>query len=357
MKNSRISLSILFSLLVFVACDKGEMGPVVSSQPGTPSITAPDAGQSFTLTEETANDTLMMFDWTEPDYGFSAPVTYSIEMGLSAESFADSVEIGSTTKTSYPVTVGGMNSRLISAGFPANQQVTVPIRIRAIVNDSVQQEISEPASYTFTPYLVEIEYPEIFVPGGYQAASGYITNWEPAEAPPLYSFEDNDIYEGYIYVANANSAFKFTAARNWNEADWGDTGADGTLDAGGTNIIAAEAGYYKVDVNFNNLTYSLTDTDWAVTGSATPNGWAGENTPDHDMTYDPQAKVWTITTDLSAGEIKFRANDAWNMEYGDDEGDTMLEAGGANIPVDEAGNYTIKLDLSEAPYTYSLTQN
>ncbi|MCW9709111.1 SusE domain-containing protein [Fodinibius salsisoli] len=353
MKKLRTPFIVLLSLFTIVACDKEEMGPVISSEPGSPAITAPESGQGYTLTEETAEDTLMTITWTEPDYGFAAPVTYSIEMGLTNGDFADSTEIGTTTESSYALTVSGMNNRLISAGFAANQQITVPVRVRAMVNDSVQQEISEPASYTFTPYLVEVEYPEIYVPGGYQAASGYMTDWEPADAPALYSFEDDDFYEGYVYIANAGAAFKFTAERNWNNGDWGDTGADGTLDAGGDNIIAETAGYYKMDVDLSNLTYSLTNTDWGVIGDAT----AGEWDADQDMTYNPDTKVWTITTDLTAGEMKFRANDAWDLNYGDAEGDGTLEAGADNIAVEEAGNYTVELNLSEVPYTYSLTQN
>ena len=78
------------------------------------------------------------------------------------------------------------------------------------------------------------------------------------------------------------------------------------------------------------------------------------------MTYDPVSKTWTITLNLTAEEIKFRANDAWAWAYGDNGADGSLESvgGSANIAVPIAGNYTVVLDLSTPRgYTYSLILN
>ena len=60
----------------------------------------------------------------------------------------------------------------------------------------------------------------------------------------LSSVGSDENYEGYIYFAEANTQFKFTPGPSW-DADWGDNGADGTLEAGGANIEYAEAGYYN----------------------------------------------------------------------------------------------------------------
>ena len=76
------------------------------------------------------------------------------------------------------------------------------------------------------------------------------------------------------------------------------------------------------------------------------------------MTYDAASKTWTLTVDLTAEEIKFRANDGWDWNYGDTGADGSLENGGDNIPVPAAGNYTVVLDLSNPrAYTYTLTLN
>ena len=190
------------------------------------------------------------------------------------------------------------------------------------------------------------------MPGNYQAASGYTSDWSPDVAPQLYSLKDNDKYEGYVNMANGSNEFKFTDLPDWT-INWGDTGADGTLDSDGDNIILADAGYYKMNVDLTALTYTLMNTDWGLIGSATPGGWDS----DQDMTYDPVNYVWTITLDLIAGEAKFRANDDWALNYGDDNANLKLNEGGANIAIAADGNYTITLDLSQAVYRYAVVKN
>jgi hypothetical protein len=97
---------------------------------------------------------------------------------------------------------------------------------------------------------------EIYIPGGYQSASGYGADWTPADAPPLVSDNNDDVYTGYFYVNSAGSEFKFTPERNWN-TDYGDNGADGTLEPGGANIVAQKPGLHKVTVNLNDMTYEV----------------------------------------------------------------------------------------------------
>ena len=96
---------------------------------------------------------------------------------------------------------------------------------------------------------------------------------------------------------------------------------------------------------------------WAIIGSATANGW-GTETP---MTYDYCNQVWKITMPLTAvagsNEFKFRANNGWALNYGDDGADGKLEAGGANIAVPATGNYDVVLNLNATPKpTYTITR-
>ncbi len=54
---------------------------------------------------------------------------------------------------------------------------------------------------------------------------------------------------------------------------------------------------------------------------------------------------------LTDGEIKFRLNNDWETNYGDNGADGTLESGGSNIPV-TAGNYKIVVDFVN--FTYQL---
>ncbi|WP_069131292.1 RagB/SusD family nutrient uptake outer membrane protein [Rhodohalobacter halophilus] len=98
-------------------------------------------------------------------------------------------------------------------------------------------------------------YPEIYVPGGYQAASGYGGDWSPGDAPALISENSNDVYTGLVYFANPGSEFKFTPSPSWDDGDYG--GSNGTLTNGGDNITVSEAGLYEITVDLNNMTYQL----------------------------------------------------------------------------------------------------
>ncbi|HNZ69835.1 MAG: RagB/SusD family nutrient uptake outer membrane protein [Prolixibacteraceae bacterium] len=198
------------------------------------------------------------------------------------------------------------------------------------------------------PLKKAMAYPVIYVPGSYQSGSGYSAgDWSPGDAPQLASVSSDDKYEGYIYFA-ADAQFKFTAGPNW-DVNWGDNGADGTLERDGANLTAT-AGYYRINVDLNTMTYSLVKTDWGLIGSATPGGWDN----DTNMEFDPVTRMWKLIVELGAGDIKFRANDGWDINLGDTGVDGILEYGGDNIAVASPGKYEIKLKLGMPDYTYTI---
>jgi hypothetical protein len=57
--------------------------------------------------------------------------------------------------------------------------------------------------------------------------------------------------------------------------------------------------------------------------------------------------------------MKFRANDSWDVNFGDDGANGSLEySAGSNIAVGSAGNYTIEMILDPVNgYTYTITLN
>ena len=164
-------------------------------------------------------------------------------------------------------------------------------------------------------------------------ANGWATN-------DYLAGEDGVHFTGFMYL-NQNG-FKFCTQPEWKGTNYGanfDTAADAA------NITMTEAaGYYKVDVDLETKSYVLTPiTTIGIIGSASPNGWDS----DVDMTYVPynaetkELGYWEIKdVTFTSGEIKFRANDDWAINWG---GDTnALTQGGDNISVD-AGKYDIKL--------------
>jgi len=97
--------------------------------------------------------------------------------------------------------------------------------------------------------------------------------------------------------------------------------------------------------------YSAWD-NWGIIGSATPNGW---DDPDTNLEYDLSTKKYSYSGPLKVGDYKFRLDDKWDTNYGDDGNDLSLEPGGANIPITVAGDYTIIVDFIAKKYT--ITKN
>ncbi|MBI5915464.1 MAG: RagB/SusD family nutrient uptake outer membrane protein, partial [Bacteroidetes bacterium] len=103
-------------------------------------------------------------------------------------------------------------------------------------------------SVIVSPNDGNLGYPLLNVPGGYQG-------WDPANnATALSSPNSDDNYEGYFWF-EAGTEFKF-ALGGW-DTNWGDDGANGTLEPGGANLVIAEAGFYKINVDLTALTYTL----------------------------------------------------------------------------------------------------
>jgi hypothetical protein len=194
-------------------------------------------------------------------------------------------------------------------------------------------------------------YPVLYMPGSYQTGMGAAANWDPANTTTVIkSVLSDGNYEGYLYFADAGALFKICDGPDWT-TNYGDDGADGTLDLNGANIVVATAGYYKVNVDFNAKTYTLLKTDWGIIGSApAPYDWSA----DQDMTYDAANGVWTIIAELHAGEFKFRGNHDWSLNYGDNGADGILEAGGSNIAIPSQRKYKITLKLGAPDYTYTI---
>ena len=166
----------------------------------------------------------------------------------------------------------------------------------------------------------------------WQAGNG---NGWGSPAAPLYSSEGDGKYTGFMYL---DGEFKFRSGEdNWNAPDWGTGGSEGTLAEQAGNL-SAPAGYYKVEADLAAMTFALTPiTTIGIVGPAQAGGWSD----DTDMTYNKDTGAWEATIELAADELKFRANDGWDINWGGDVDN--LTQGGANLKIAEAGTYFIQL--------------
>lgn len=339
-------LAVSYSLL-YSSCSNDTFDPVVKLG-AAPNLTAPTAGSSYVLTEDKAGDIFSQFTWTEADFGFQSAISYTVEIDKAGNNFLAPVTLGVVSKnlSLEGITNEKVNAILLAKELPGGAIADMEIRVKAKVSNDVDELISAAVPVKITPYEAVVDYPKLQVPGSYQG-------WDPGNTSTvIHSLKSDNKYEGFVYFENPNTEFKFTQGFSWT-VNWGDDGADGTLDPNGANIMAPDAGMHRMNVDLNTLTYTKTPTNWGLIGSATPTGWDS----DTDMVYDPATGHLKITINLVAGEIKFRANNDWAINFGDDGPNNVLEYNGANIAIPEAGNYTIELILNVPKYTYKIKKN
>ncbi len=346
----KLKLFIFIALIGFLAsaCDRDITEPLISSNPTTPSV----ADAVFTANFTIANaDSLMRFSWSASNFGFQSSTTYALQLSPSSTFASDVATIVSTQQLSASVKVADINALLLSWNKEIGQAATVYYRVASSVN-SDYVVYSGIKSKSLIPYETLIDYPMVYAPGSYQG-------WSPGNVNGrLYSYGFNSQYSGIIRLvdgANANVEFKITSIAAWSGTNWGGsltkTGSNysGSLDPNGGNFVVA-AGTYRITVDVSALTISLTKTDdWGIIGSAVPPyDWSR----DVDLFYNGQRKMWEITADFHAGDIKFRANDGWDNNLGDSGANGTLDPGGDNIVLPGgAGNYTIRMDPDRKIYT------
>lgn len=364
------NLAILLCGIMAVSCstDDVEDRPVIEAV-DAPVLAAPSEGNVYTLQAEEKDELAERFVWSDANFGGDVEITYSVQMDTVGAEFANAQVLGSVnSENQLAVTVETFNNAALALGAePFSAQ---PYEIRISANAGSMDMFSNITSITLSAYTTEA--PRIFVVGSFLNASGYGDDWTPANAVPLAAsgFGETD-FEGFVSMAVDGAQFKFLPTNENFDGDYGDTGdSDGSFS--GTIEQEEEvnagtpdgtAGYFLIRVDTEALTYSVNNTSWAVTGAATPNGWPDDADPvgtaDQDMTYDADTQTWIIDVDLTAGEFKFRANDAWDFNLGtDDDEDGSLNFEGPNFSVDADGNYRIVLDLSNPrAYTASITLN
>jgi len=296
------------------------------------------------LSEATAADTVLTLAWDKPDFGFEAAVRYDILIDTAGGDFSNARVINAGAETTYAFTGEALNGELLALGMQPEVAGEVVFKVYARLSDTYGA-YSEPASIMITPYSSYLDLSTEWGVVGSATPGGW--NGDPIPDLPFYRTDQNNVLVAYVRLKDGE--IKFRKNNDWTE-NYGDDGGDGTLDPNGANIPVV-AGRYKITLDFNQMTYSIEPYAWGVVGSATPGGWNG---PDLVMYYNPYENNFRAAVTLTDGEIKFRLNNDWTVNYGDDGGDGTLEANGANIPV-AAGHYVITFDPWNLTYSIEAT--
>ena len=330
MKNLFKNLLVLVSIsLFFVSCEKEDLTVYDSTATSTLSLSVSDV----VLDKNNAGQDVLNITWTEPEVGFNAGISYKVI--LTTENKEVEIPVGGNLSKNFETVE--LNKVLIGLEFAGGVQSTVAIKVEAILSETTNI-ISNAVTLNATAYEDKLDLSTTWGVVGSGAPNG----WDGPDAP-FYKTSANNVYVAYVTLAVGE--IKFRENNDWAN-NFGDDGADGTLEAGGANIVIATAGMYKIVFDLNGSSYTMESFSWGIVGSAAPNGWDG---PDAPLVYDSYSDSWKAIVTLADGEIKIRKNNDWGTNYGDDGVDGTLDNGGANIAV-TAGNYHVTVDFKTFEY-------
>lgn len=342
-----IYITFIGLLGLLYSCEKDGDQIFMLENPAAPTIVSmPD------LTLERNNGTdILEFPITPVDPGFVASAQYFLEACATGDDFANVIPIlNQNLPETFEITVADLNGLLLKK-FPADEASSVDFRVRAslVVDGGTGAPGTSDDSFVYNSAIETASVTLYGLPKLDLLNSGM----EQKIESPL----GNGDYTGTVKL---DVTMPFTL----NDPDAGVNygGSGGTLTVDGSGIVVEETGWYILNANTNDLSYTTTPEFVGLVGSATPNGW---DAPDSKMDYDVKGDFWYITIDLVEGFIKFRKNDGWAWNMGFVEGETPGMSGntqqggvGNDIPINEAGNYTVKfVILSDDAGTYEIIKN
>ena len=324
----------------------------------------------YKISAQTSNNISERLVWNAPDFDAPTTVTYVVEFSINSDFSTIDMSSGDTSNNHLGVKVSSMlefaetlgldddPNTTFSDGSPNNTGM-VYTRVTAYAGTS-----SSGANQSSTVSKTASMNIEVLENVG-ACADATLSNWglvgsavngwggtnrgfAAGNDVPFLSNGQDGMFRAVATLYDGE--FKIREDNAWG-LNYGDNGADGTLEQNGANI-AISAGHYVIDFDAVNFTITITPagTVWGVVGSATLNGWGAAE--DVKLVPDPCNDGVYIIKDvvLTDGEIKFRQDDAWGVNLGDNGADGTTEANGANIAV-SAGTYDMTLDTVNGTYT------
>lgn len=316
-----------------------------------PEITSPSSGSTFVLSIDNNNVVATTLEWNDPilESSLNMDITYAIQVALAGTDFAMPVEGGEVMNmNSISWTNAQLNAAAIQSGIEADMTGDLDIRVVATITDgasgSVLERITDSVTITVTTYATALD-----LSTNWGVVGSAANDWGATPDLPFFQTETDGVLAAYVNLIDGEIKFRENMA--WDN-NYGDNGADGTLDQGGDNI-AVTAGSYKITMNLNDLTYTIEPFSLGIVGGAF-NDWGA--TPDFMLEYDQYSDVFRGIVTLIDGEMKFRMNNDWGTNWGDDGADGTLEAGSANIVV-TAGIYIATVNLNDLTYSLEPIDN
>jgi hypothetical protein len=248
---------------------------------------------------------------------------------------------------------------MLKLGLPGFEEATVYLRVKSVMNGIENEPLFSAAiERTATTYQSS--------ECGNFCTIGIIGNatpgsWDNDTDMRLMDPEkiDKSTWTVTLYLIGGN-AVKFRASDAW-DVNWGSSAfPNGTGTQGGMDIPISTSGYYKIIFNDATGEYSFTalagTTFTSIGLIGEQSGWGADI---GDLTQDANDDhVWTGTIALTAGELKFRADDDWANNWGATTYPSGYGTGGGpNIAIPTNGTYFVYFNDATGEYLFGPAAN
>ena len=303
-------------------------------------------GDVFVLTLDSNDAEAVNITWNDPilESSLSVDIDYVLEAAAPNTDFAMPIE-GGTVKNmnAISLTHAQLNAVAFQTGIPVDTAGNLEMRIKSTITDaasgSILERISTTVTINVTTYLTVLDLSTTWGVVGSAA-----NDWGATPDLPFFKTDTDGVLNAYVNLIDGE--FKFREDNDWANNYGSDSSTGGAITSGGGNI-AVSAGSYKIVLDLNNLTYTIENFSIGIVGGAY-NNWGA--TPDFMLEYDQYSDVFRGLVTLIDGEMKFRMNNDWGTNYGDDGADGTLELNGSNIVV-TAGIYFATVNMKDLTYT------
>ncbi len=353
-------------IFAFISCND-DTDPILPQYKAS-ELTHPTNDTLYELKQSDAAETLLTLDWKayKQNNLLVGAVTYWVQLDVAGNNFANAqtlVQVSGITEdaesSNYTASfkVEEINKVLVSnlnliTDSISNVEFRVITRVGSVL---VESSASNVFNARVVPYKA-LDTPVLYIVGdglvGWDNSAGAIGK----DLQVFFGNTNEEVSQGkYTYTGyfKKDAGLKLvTAAGDWDSAYGSDV--DGILVANGGGNISTPAtdGYYTLSVDLKALTYSFkayaegaaatTYDKLGVIGSATSTGWDADTQMTQIIPH-----IWVINgINLSAGEVKLRANEAWDISWGGNSANLPfgVSDSGDNIAIENAGTYFISFN-------------
>ena len=395
--NILAGLFVGVGLALFSACeDDNDSNPVVQ-QPTTFELNTPSlSGNVYDL----ENSSTIRLTYKQPDYGYTAAVTYYAQISMddtwndaTEETEATYVELnGNSTTCEFAVETSQIDRAIMQLGGYDEETtpvdpVTVYIRMRATLGAGYvcySNTISLSVQAYYMP-IVDAE-PELWYLTGGCIGDGSWTNNGVEDIG--VSLVPMSLVDGYEYNATtgqgeiqftgyflAGQGFKLIKDPGSWDNQWGNSGADGINspvknDGASSNLMVPTSGYYTIKLNTESDVLTIEPADafevYHIKIQGNFNGWKDADMTPVNTVDNMNNHIWKYELDTTGGDTtaKFKvapgeggSADGWGVNWGGTNFPYGIGSnGGDDIPI-PAGHYNVIFnDIDGFYYFYTIEE-